>query len=231
MKSIAVIGAKGFVGSAIYNKLLTNKSLITTGVTRQNYSYYKKKEFDIVINAAMPAARFWARQNPHKDFNETVKRTANIVNTWNYNKIIQISTISARSELDSVYGRHKAAAEKIVKFGQNQIVRLTSMYADTLTTGALIDILNKKKVFVDGKSRYAFASLDFVSNWISTHLDETGLIELGAKNSLSIEEIVKHLKLDIRLEGKVDMQEVRNPRPEFPDAREVLSFLKNKLKK
>ena len=61
----------------------------------------------------MPSKRFWAQQNPKKDFRETVEKTFNIVNDWKSSKIIQISSISARSQLDTVYGRHKAASEKL----------------------------------------------------------------------------------------------------------------------
>ncbi len=230
MKQVAVIGSGGYIGSALFEKLQKDKKYKVTGVTRDNYSYFSKRSFDIVINAAMPAKRLWAEQNPEKDFIETVRKTADLVYTWKYKKFVQISTISARSELDKVYGRNKAAAEKISLFGNNLIVRLTSTFGDTLSKGSVIDILNKQKVWVDGRSRYSFASLDFVTDWIAKNLDTTGIVEVGARNSLSLEAIAKHLKIVVPFQGKLDHQIVKNPLPEFPDAREILKYLNERIK-
>lgn len=231
MKRIALIGASGHVGSALFKELRKDTSLRVEAVIRKNYSFWKKRKFDIIINAAMPSARFWAENNPQKDFVETVKKTADIAYGWKYKKIIQISTVSARSEQDLVYGRHKAAAETLCSFDENLIVRLTALYADTLKKGALIDILNGNKVYVNEKSRYGFASLSFVCTWIAQNLNKKGIIEVGAKNTISLEEIVNFFKLSVAFEGRVDVQEVQNPSPNFPDAKEVLSYLYNKMKK
>lgn len=226
MKHIALIGAKGYIGSTLYKELSKYKTLKIEAVTRQNHSYWKKFKYDIVINSAMPSARFWAKNNPNEDFNETVRKTTDILYGWDYEKIIQISTISARTELNTVYGRHKAAAESLCNFGNNLIIRLTSTYSDTLKKGALIDILDGKKIYVSKKSRYSFASLEFICDWIARNLDKKGIREVGAKNSISLEEIVKYLNIRPTFEGQIDIQEVLNPLPEFPDAHEVLPFLK-----
>lgn len=231
MTQIALIGASGHVGSALFKELRKDTFLHVEAVTRKNYYYWKRHPFDIVINAAMPSARFWAENNPQKDFVETVKKTADIVYGWKYKKIIQISTVSARSEQNLIYGRHKAAAETLCNFGDNLIVRLTALYADTLKKGALIDIINGNKVYVNEKSRYGFASLSFVCTWIAQNLGKKGIIEVGAKNTISLEEIVNYFKLSVAFEGRIDIQEVQNPKPSFPDAKEVLSYLSKKMKK
>jgi len=230
-KRIALIGVSGYIGSALFEKLVQNEEVKITGITRKNYSYWQERKFDIVINAAMPAKRKWAEENPEKDFLETVKKTADIVNLWHYKKFVQISTISARSELDKVYGRHKAAAEKISTFGNNLVVRLTSTYGNTLQKGSVIDILNGQKVWVSRKSKYSFASLDFVTGWIADNLERKGIIEVGAKNSLSLERIVEHLGITVPFHGKIDHQVVRNPLAEFPDATEILKYLKKRINK
>lgn len=231
MKYIALIGANGYVGSALYKELSKNKTLRVEPVIRKNYSYWRNRIFDMVINAAMPSSRFWAENNPDKDFVETVKKTADIVYGWKYKKLIQISTISTRNERNIIYGRHKAAAEILCNFGENLIIRLSSTYGDTLQKGALIDILNGKRVYVSEKSRYCFASLKFVCKWIAQNIDKKGIQEVGAKNSISLEEIVKYLHMSVPFEGRIDIQEIQNPLPEFPDAKEVLSFLQVKIKR
>lgn len=232
MKHIALIGAHGFVGSALLTELRKDSSLRVTAVTRENYDFWKKRvsAYDIVINAAMPSARFWAKNNPEKDFIETVQKTADIVYGWKYKKLIQISTISSRTEQESIYGKHKAAAEILCQSKNNLIIRLSALYSDALVKGALIDIVNGGKVYLNKKSRYSFTNLAFVCKWIRQNLNKTGVQEVGAKNTISLEEIVKNLHLQIDFEGRLDIQEIKNPLPDFPNAKEVLVFLKEKMK-
>ena len=86
-------------------------------------------------------------------------------------------------------------------------------------------MLKGNTVFVDGNSRYCFASLSFVSKWICSHLDRIGLVEVGANNSIALNEIARYLKKEIHFEGVVDHQEIVNPGPDYPNAELVLDFL------
>lgn len=225
MITVALFGAGGFVGRKIYDSLKSKKKYKVILITRDNYSNNIGKFYNIVINAAMPSARYWAENNPDKDFLETVQKTANILYGCNFDKFVQISTVSARCQLDTVYGRHKLAAENLCNYGNNLIIRLSSMFGDNLKKGVLIDMIKGQKVYVSGESRYPFASVDFVSDYITTHLDASGIVEIGASNALSLTDIVKHLKVNVEFEGPVDVQEIIDPEPTFPDAKEVLKFL------
>ncbi len=226
MFSIAVVGAHGYVGSALCDALeAAGNGCSVTRVTRENYHAAQAASYDIVINAAMPSKRFWAKSNPSADFEETVKKTTDLFHEWSYKKFIQISSVSARCQLDTVYGQHKAAAERVCQAPQTLIVRLGPMYSRNLSKGVLIDILENKKVWLDGNSRYAFASLDFVSRWIATNLNFCGTVEVGARNSVSLKEVAMALKKDILFEGPADHQEIENPQTEFPDARDVFLFM------
>jgi nucleoside-diphosphate-sugar epimerase len=230
MIRVALVGAQGFVGKAIARAFRELPQYEVALVTRENYSEMREGSYDILINSAMPSARFWAKNNPADDFRETVEKTANLLYGWQFKKFVQISTVSARSQLDTVYGRHKAAAEALCGFGDNLIVRLGSMYADVLTKGVLIDILKKEKVFVHGESRYCFAPLEFVAEWIVSNLDRSGVVEVGARNSISLNEIAAHLGGGIEFEGPLDHQEIQDPQDSFPDARDVLIFLETMKK-
>ena len=225
---VAILGAKGYVGSELLASFSKLKDIEVIGVTVENYEEAKKSSYDIIVNAAMPSGRFWAKQNPDKDFLETVKKTADFVYGWKFGKLIQISSISARSQLDIVYGRHKAAAEKIVDFGDNLVVRLGPMYSPALSKGVLIDILKGEKVFVDRKSRYCFTPVSTTTDWIATNASKSGLVEVGARNAISLEKVAEYLGMKIEFEGSIDHQEVLNPPPEFPEAQEVFSFLDSK---
>jgi nucleoside-diphosphate-sugar epimerase len=231
MISVAVVGASGYVGSAVSAALACQPNIAVVSVTRTNYATMREGSYDVLINAAMPAARFWAKNNPDKDFVETVQKTADLVYGWRFGKFIQISTVSARCQLDTVYGRHKAAAEKICGFGDNLIVRLGSMYGKGLSKGVLVDMLQGRKVFVDGESRYSFAPLEFVASWIAGNLGRSGIIEVGADNAISLRAVAHYLGRDVEFAGAVDNQEIEHPEPGFPDARDVFGFLDDMKKR
>lgn len=225
MITVALFGANGFVGKSLFSSLSANSNYRVVPVTRDNYRTSIGKFYNIVINSAMPAARFWAKNNPDKDFQESVGKTASILYGCTFDKFVQISTVSARCQLDTVYGRHKLAAENLCNYGNNLIVRLGSMFGSGLKKGALIDILKGQKVFVDGKSRYSFCSVDFVGNYIASHLNLHGIIEVGAFNTVRLVDIANYLGIPIEFEGPLDVQEIQNPDVKFPDAKEVFKFL------
>ncbi len=229
MKTLALFGARGFVGQAIFDAL-KKTDFIVTPVTRESFELNLGKEFDVVINAAMPAARFKAKNNPEWDFTETVEKTQLIFKNTKFKKFVQISSVSARCQLDTVYGRHKAEAEAIVNDGKTLIVRLGPMFGPTLTKGVLIDMLEGKKVFINGSSRYAFAPLEFVAGWIVRNLDKSGVHEVGAKNAISLETLAKEIGLTISFEGDIDHQDIQKPEADFPDVKRVIDFMKERKK-
>ena len=225
MSSIAVIGSKGYVGSVLYQELLKSSEHSVASVTRENYSAMKERHFDIVINCAMPSGRFWAKNNPAEDFIETVKKTADLLYGWQFKKFVQISTVSARCQLDTIYGRHKAAAEKLCNFGENLIVRLGALYGGNMKKGVLVDMLQGKKVFVDGASRYSFISVSFCASWIASNLHRQGIVELGGRNAMTLKDVAKHIGADIKFEGAVNHQDIKSTEENLPKASDVLNFL------
>ncbi len=224
MITIGLFGANGFVGKKLYASLMV-KGYNVVSVTRDNYSENIGKFYNIVINAAMPSARFWAKNNPEKDFKETIQKTADIFYGCTFDKFVQISTVSARCQLDTVYGRHKLAAENICNYGNNLIIRLSTMFGNELKKGALVDIMKGQKVFVDRESRYSFVSVDFVADYIVSNLDKSGILEVGAKNSVKLADIAKYLGKNIEFDGLLDVQEIKNTDPKLPDAKEVFKFI------
>ena len=225
MISVAVVGANGYVGSALCTALVSNQDIAVTAVIRANYVQMQERSFDVLNNAAMPSGRFWAKNNPAKDFVETVSKTADLLYGWRFGKFVQISTVSARCQLDTVYGRHKAAAEALCGVGENLVFRLGPMYSKGLSKGVLVDMLAGRKVFVDEDSRYCFAPLEFVASWITANLRRSGIIEVGARNAIRLKEVADYLGGNVEFEGAVDNQEIQNPSDEYPDAREVFAFL------
>ncbi len=224
MLTVGIVGAGGYLGSAVFAACGGFADRSVVAVTRENYDQRKQGEYDVLINCAMPSARFWAKNNPQKDFVETVQKTADLVYGWKYGKFVQVSTVSARCQLDTVYGRNKAAAEALCAPG-DLIVRLGAIYDREMRKGVLIDMLRGSTVFVDGASRYCFAERGFVANWISSNLCRSGIVEVGGRNAISLKAVADHIGSASSFEGVLDHQEVEANDPAYPEAREVLGFL------
>jgi hypothetical protein len=99
------------------------------------------------------------------------------------------------------------------------------MYSKSLSKGVLVDMLQGRKVVVDGESKYCFAPLEFVATWIAANLRRSGLVEVGARDSIRLREVAGYLGGGIEFEGPVDHQEIQNPAVDFPHACKVLAFL------
>lgn len=241
LKTIAVIGANGYVGREVCNALYLNnvnpnKQDIfgVFEVTRDNYELRRRERitnpptaYHVVINCAMPGKRLWANENPDKDYIETVKKTEDLLTTWSYNKFVQISTVSTRCEVNTIYGGHRLEAEKLCQTIAKDalIVRLTAMYSEDISRGSLFDILYGNDVYINENSRFSFTPLKFIGKWISNNLERSGIVEVGAKNTITLKEITDYLKVDVRFGDRIDVQEVMNPEQDFPDARDVLLFM------
>ena len=94
----------------------------------------------------MPSKRFWAKQNPELDHEETVTKTKNILLDFKFKKIIHISSISARCQLNTIYGKNKKISEELIQKTKDYlIVRFAAMYGKGLTKGVLIDMINNNE--------------------------------------------------------------------------------------
>ncbi len=226
LKSIALIGSNGFVGQSIKRYIFNDKNILMTYVTRENYEKARiEKKYDIIINAAMPSKRFWAKKNPYKDFLETVEKTFKIVNEWESSKIIQISSISARSQLNTTYGRHKAAAEKLLDNNKNLILRLGPMYGKSLNKGVLIDMKNNEPVYVSKESLYSFAPVDWVGEWICKNMHLSGILDLGGKNAIKLKEVSEKIGSKSIFNGPIDNQIISKEITNAPEAENVIDFI------
>jgi nucleoside-diphosphate-sugar epimerase len=224
--TIALFGSKGFVGSEIL-KSLKKYGYDVSEITRENFESNLGKEFDYVINSACPSTRFKAENNPEWDFRETVEKTSKIFYEVKFKKFIQISSVAARCQPEKVYGRHKLAAESIVNNGESLIVRLGPMFGPTLDKGVLMDMLNRSNVFVGENSKYAFAPLEFVGNWVAKNIDKKGVWEVGAKNSIQLKDLSNILGLNVKFEGLDNDQEMQTIESDYPDVSLVIDFMKN----
>jgi uncharacterized protein YbjT (DUF2867 family) len=224
--TVAVVGAKGYVGRSLCAALGERDDVALTPVTREDFAERRDQgPFDVLVNTAMPSGRYAARRDPFGDFRASAGLTAELVYGWEFGRFVQVSTVSARCQLDTVYGRNKAAAEKLCPPRASLIVRLGPMYSDDLDKGVLIDMLQGRPVYAAAESRYCFAPRDFSAGWIAANLDRVGVVEVGGRDAVSLGEIADRLGSVSSFEGGVDHQEIERPEPGFPAAANVHEWL------
>ena len=233
MKKIALLGHKGFLGSRISKHLENNSNCIVQNIDRATFNSRKFDEkVDYVINSAMPSARFWAESNPNLDFIETVEKTNNIIREFSESKIIQISSISAKTQLHKVYGRNKKAAESLLDLNENLIYRLGPLYGDGLSKGVIVDLINNNDVYVAGESQYAFTNIDWVAKKIIENLDLNGLVELGSSGHVKLSDLKSFLSSESKFVGEIDNQVFDDYFENTPPATDVYHYaskLKNNI--
>jgi nucleoside-diphosphate-sugar epimerase len=138
---VAVIGAKGFVGSAIASQIEFDVRYQLIRVVRGDDIKRKLESADIVIHAANPAKRFRAESDPQRDFFETVDKTFQIFNLTRKKKCLLISSLSCKTQLNTNYGRNRRSCELLALMQGAVVIRLGPMFGGTRKQDVLHDLL------------------------------------------------------------------------------------------
>jgi dTDP-4-dehydrorhamnose reductase len=234
MLSVVVIGAKGFVGTEVckFINILKDYSLIK--VARGDDIEDAISKSDVVIHAANPSKRFYAENNPEEDFEESVQKTRLIKKNVGNKKLILISSISARTELDTVYGRNRRECEKIVECKNTLIIRLGPMFGSGKNVGALNDLLCNNPVYVSGDTKYAYVNIKYNAQKIVSYINDStlnGYIELGSKEGISLTKLKKIIGSSSVFQGKDDTQIPIDPPKDAPDVMNVVNYVQTLIPK
>ena len=225
-KKVAVIGANGFVGKSICDEINKSENLDLIKITRSDNIKQLIQNVDLVIHSAKSSRRYYANNNPKEDFIDTVEKMAIIQSHLNNRKVILISTISARVQLDTPYGRNRRSCELMLNDEKDLAVRLGPMFGESNHKGALFDILQNKKVYVGESTKYAYTSVKYNAKKIIELIDETGIIEIGAKNAIELGYLKKELNSSSTFHGANDTQILLTKENDAPDAFDVITFAK-----
>jgi len=223
-KVIAVIGANGFVGSAICNEITRKNGFELVRVHRGDDINSLTKRASIIIHSSNSGKRFFAKNNPETDFLETVEKMYKIKQLAKGKKLVLVSTLSARIQLDTVYGRNRRACELMIDDSQSLIIRLGPMYGGCKKQGALYDILNNDTCYVSEKTRYAYVDVTYNAREIVRLIDQVGLIELGAKNAIQLGELKNRLNSLSNFTGPDDTQISFTTQSDAPDAYDIIPY-------
>ena len=233
LRSIAVIGARGFVGAAICKEINGRPDYDLIVIHRSDDIASLISKAEVVIHAANPSKRFFAQNNPQSDFVESVEKTFTVKHLVKDKKFILISSLSARVQHDTVYGRNRRACELIVDDGRSLIVRLGPMYGDGKRVGALYDLLRNNPVYVCEETQYALVDVAYNARKIVDFIDRVGLIEIGARDSIRLGKLKTILGSSSSFSGHDDTQMPIDPPPDAPGVRDAIDYalsLKEQIK-
>jgi nucleoside-diphosphate-sugar epimerase len=183
MRTCLIIGGRGFVGSAIASAV-SEAGWAVSIADRQTYNSYLGQEFDLIINANGNAKKYLANQNPHADFEASLRSVALSLNDFQCQKYIYISTIDVyedtTSELTTLesaqinpmnldtYGFHKRLAELVVmrKAKSWHIFRLGQMVGPGLVKGPIFDLITGQPIRITLDSEFPFLNTKSMANAI-----------------------------------------------------------------
>ncbi len=230
VRTIAVLGARGFVGSQICKALEDDVNYNLIRVVRGDDLNKLISNAEMVIHAANPAGRFKAESDPQKDFIETVEKTYNILRNIGKKPLLLLSTLSCKTQMDINYGRNRRSCEFLCLAQGGKVVRLGPMFGGNRKKDTLHDLLVNREVYVALETRYAYVDVSWVASRIVQLLSSPPeLYELGANNAVSLSELRDYFNSKSTFSGVNDTQ-IPDYCDGAPDARLVFDYARDELK-
>ena len=171
MKTCLIIGAKGFIGSAVAAEALA-RGYAVSAVDLDNYKDFKGLETDLLVNAAGNSSKFIDDQDPVKGYELSVTSVMQALHDFRFRFYVQLSSGAiypdegnprANSEDAPLqpsemtrYGFHKWLAEQLVRHyaPRHLIVRMGGFVGPGLKKNALFDLLTGGPLFVHPDSEF-----------------------------------------------------------------------------
>lgn len=233
MNKLILYGYQGFIGSEIY-KCMGETTRAMVGITRETFSKYgwPESNSDVVIHCANSARRFHVNNNSKLDLSASIGSTKEILKRHPRSKKILISTISCRTEKDTNYGFNRLTAENLWLKEGGMVIRLGPMYGGSRVKDTLNDIINDQHVFVSKKTKYAYSHVkwnaEYIKNIVERELFTNKVIEIGARNTIALQEIADYFKSNSTFTDKNDDQHPLDF-ADGPNAYDVIQFAEGKL--
>jgi len=173
MKTCLVIGAHGFIGSAIATEA-AKRGYDVIAVDLNNYNDLKGTEADLLINAAGNSQKFLDERDPVRGFELSVFSVMQILHDFHSELYVQLSsgaiypnesdpienseTTPLEPSQMSRYGLHKWLAEQLVKHYSRRylIVRMGGFVGPGLKKNALYDLLSGGPLYTHPDSQFQF---------------------------------------------------------------------------
>lgn len=207
MKTCLVIGAKGFIGSAVAAEAAA-RGYTVTAVDLDNYEASKGAEADVLINAAGNSRKFIDDQDPVKGFELSVTSVMNVLHDFRFKFYVQLSSGAIYPDEGNPrengeatplkpakmtrYGFHKWLTEQLVRHyaPKHLIVRMGGFVGPALKKNALFDLLTGGPLFVHPDSEFQYMDTrDLAKALFELYEGATGtetLFNLSARGTVSV---------------------------------------------
>lgn len=226
LKSLAIIGSSGMVGSDLMMYLKSEFKKLT-GINRKNYNRFKGKKFDIVINANGNSNKVWANNHVLEDFEASTTSVYKSLFDFPSKIYIYISsadvypdhtnkkTTSESQTMDiknlSSYGLHKYLSECIVRNSHKNylILRCPMILGSKLRKGPLYDILNNSRLYISPKSSFQMTTTHELANIISFLLDKrltNETFNMGGVGTVDLKSVLTLVKKKVSFPKKGEVQ-------------------------
>ncbi len=231
MTRIGLLGCDGFVGSQIATALTFYKSNSVTRINRKTFinPEIRRLKFDLLIYAANPAKRFIANNNPEIDFDETVKKFTEVVNYFHFEKLLLVSSLSCRTQPNTFYGKNRLICEDISLKNKGGVVRIGPLFGGERKNDTLHDILNNRDVYYSRDTKYCYANVTWVAEFIASNLfllHDNRLSEVGARDYVSLGELSQFVNSSSKFIGDNDDQ-ILESFHSGPSAKLVYDFVRS----
>lgn len=217
--NIALIGCRGFVGSA-FARFFTERSIPFTGVDRANYSDHAGQNWDVVVHAAANSKKFVAEETPLADMEQSLERTAAILRDFPARKFLLISSVDVYNDLSQPaatresepidpaslanYGFHKHLSELLVlRHAPHPLVfRLAGMVGPALKKNPVFDVSRRLPLRIHPDSRYQFLHTAAVAEMVwslQDRLPPGEILNVCGRGLVSPREIAKMAGVELDL--------------------------------
>jgi nucleoside-diphosphate-sugar epimerase len=214
---IVVIGAGGFVGSAIVN-YLKSINIAVESVHRTNFKQ-SDNLYDICIDASGSSKKFIAEENPAVDLVNSVVNCSKVLKYYPSKLHILISSVDIYKKLDDPittnednlenipavtrYGYHKFITEQYVKtYSTNWLIfRLSGMIGDGLKKNPIFDLITGNTFWISPKSEFQYINTESVSKIIWEVINKgicNEIFNIAGKGTISFEQLAIDYGLTIK---------------------------------
>jgi len=228
IRDIAVIGAGGFVGSAVVGEA-RKRGFRVMEITRESYRAPRGESCDILVNANGNSKKFLARRDPGRDFKLSVQSVAESLQDFRFRRYVHLSTIDVYPDVSdpcqngeetlidtgklSPYGFHKYLAEELVRYyaPSSLVVRMGGFVGPGLRKNSIYDLLQGEILRVHPDSAYQYLDTrDFARILFDLlgHAKLPPVINVAGDGVVTLREIAEGLSpprpLDAGLENGID---------------------------
>lgn len=211
---VAVIGHRGFVGSAIAEQLRSVAEVV--GIDRSNYEDLRGLQAGVLLNADGSSDKRAAAHDPFLDFDVNVEAAVRSLADFSYDHYVLISSVEVYDQLSdparnheatpidplklTTYGLHKLIAELVVRryAASWTLFRLGPLVGPGLRKNPIFDLLTSGRLFVSPASAYPYIDTRDVGRIVSRPMTAEGeIFNVCGQGEVELADLARRLNIEL----------------------------------